>query len=72
MKMEKKTFTVNGMACAMCKATVEKALLSLDGVEEAQANVQDKNVHVKYDGTKVTPELMRKAVAEAGFTFIPS
>ena len=35
---------VNGMMCNMCKAHVEKACMSVDGVEKAEASVENKNV----------------------------
>lgn len=60
-------YRVEGMKCNHCKASVEKALLKLKGVESAEANLEQKTVKVK--GT-VSADAVRKAVEEAGFEFI--
>jgi copper ion binding protein len=70
MNIVTKTFTVNGMACAHCKATVEKAIIKMVGVLTVEANLADKNVTVKYDEAQATPERMRNAVIAAGYDFV--
>ncbi len=47
--MTTKTFNVNGMKCMHCKANVENAIQSLDGVQCALADIEAKNVKVDYD-----------------------
>lgn len=64
--MTQKTFTVNGMRCMHCKASVEQALKGLKGVESAEVSLENKNVTVSYDEAAVSPEQMQKAVAGAG------
>ena len=54
----------------MCKAKVENVLTGLDGVESAVASLDDANVEVRYDDTKVTPEAMADAVDDAGFELV--
>lgn len=65
--MATKTFPIYGMRCGHCKAQVETALQALDGVAKANANLEDKNVEVEFDDTKVTANAMKNAVAEVGF-----
>jgi copper chaperone len=65
--MTTKTFPVYGMRCAHCKAQVETALQALDGVANVHASLDDKNVEVEFDDTKVTANTMKNAVAEVGF-----
>lgn len=55
------------MRCGHCKAQVETALQALDGVAKAHASLEDKNVEVEFDDTKVTANAMKNAVAEVGF-----
>lgn len=57
------------MACGHCKARVEKALLSLEGVIAAEANPAERNVKVQYDENKVSPLAMKTAVENAGYRF---
>ena len=65
--MTTKTFPVYGMRCGHCKAQVETALQALDGVANVHASLDDKNVEVEFDDTKVTANTMKNAVAEVGF-----
>ena len=43
------TFKIEGMACAHCKATVEKALGALDGVTSVAVNLSDGTAVVEGD-----------------------
>ena len=47
--MTTKTFSVNGMKCGHCKANVEQAILALEGVSRAEANLEEKSVTVEFD-----------------------
>jgi len=47
--MTTKTFSVNGMKCGHCKANVEQAILALDGVSRAEANLEAKSGTVEFD-----------------------
>lgn len=67
--MEKKTFTVNGMACGHCKAKVERTLSCLKGVDSAEVDLANHTVAVNYDEELVKPAHMKKAVDEAGYEF---
>ncbi len=58
------TYKIEGMACPHCKATVEKALRSLDGVESVDVDLAKGTATV--DGT-ATPEAVAEAVRLAGF-----
>lgn len=65
--MTTKTFSVSGMKCAHCKAYVEKALESLQGVAHADADLALRNVTVHFDAEAVTPIEMKNAVESAGY-----
>lgn len=64
--MTKKIFAVSGMKCVHCKANVENAIQTLDGVTSVEANIDEKNVAVDYDDAKLTPEQIKEAVEDAG------
>lgn len=59
-------FGVEGMSCGHCKASVEKALLAVDGVKSAQADLEKKSVKVKGDAT-LKLEALKEAVRAAGY-----
>jgi copper ion binding protein len=64
--MEKKTFTVEGMKCEMCKAKVEEALCAIEGVESAEVSLNDKSVEVVFDDATVSCDDLKDAVEDAG------
>ena len=64
--MTTKTFNVNGMKCMHCKANVENAIQSLDGVQCALADIGAKNVKVDYDESRVKDADLKAAVEGAG------
>ena len=61
----KRTFIINGMSCNHCRATAEKAILSVAGVTAASVDLATKSAVV--EGTAPT-EAICKAVEEVGFT----
>ncbi|WP_020007313.1 copper chaperone CopZ [Salinicoccus albus] len=65
--MAQKTIDVQGMTCAHCKSSVEGALSSLDGVSKADVNLDENNVNVEYDDSKVTDSSMNDAIEEQGY-----
>lgn len=64
--MKEQTFSVTGMKCVNCKAKVENAINALNGVEKAQASLENANVVVDYDETLVSPQAIKDAVDELG------
>lgn len=65
--MEKIVMKVDGMSCGHCKAAVEKALILIDGVQGADADIGAKTVTVTYDNGKVSRDVLAEAIAEAGY-----
>lgn len=61
----KVTFKVKGN-CEMCKETIENSL-KVDGVKEAEWNVDSKIITVAYDSTKISLDQMEKDVAAVGY-----
>ena len=67
--MSEKTLKVEGMMCSHCEKHVKEALEKLDGVQEATADHEKKQVVVKL--TKDIPDSeFEKAITEAGYTFV--
>ena len=65
--MEEVQLKVLGMACGGCKATVEKALGSLDGVFSAQVDLAAKTARVSYDPAKLARKDLQEAIEKAGY-----
>lgn len=60
------SFGVRGN-CTMCKSTIEKAAMSVEGVSKAEWHVDQKRIDVNYDDTKADIMDIHKAVAASGY-----
>ena len=65
--MSTKSFSIEGMTCAACVQTVEKAAQKLPGVEMASVNLATEKLSLNYDETVLSDEDISKAVADAGY-----
>ncbi|MBO0423241.1 heavy metal translocating P-type ATPase [Enterococcus plantarum] len=65
--MEAKTFDIEGMTCASCAQTVEKATAKLAGVSKASVNLATEKLNVEYDESKLSEQDIQKAVSDAGY-----
>ncbi len=63
---------VEGMTCANCAGRVEKALLRVPGVLEAQVNLATETVAVTTLGAAPVFDLLATAVERAGYTLRPA
>jgi copper chaperone CopZ len=59
--------SIEGMSCSACVARVKKTLKKLDGVSEANVNLEKRNAEILYDPEKVSPETLAKSIAELGY-----
>lgn len=65
--MEAKTFDIEGMTCASCAQTVEKATAKLNGVSKATVNLATEKLNIEYDENKLSESDIQKAVSDAGY-----
>lgn len=68
--MENKVFSIEGMTCASCAQTVEKAAQKLPGVKAANVNLATEKMTIQFEGAALTEADIQKAVADAGYTAI--
>ncbi len=59
---------VDGMTCAGCARSVERALAAVPGVETPEVRLQAKKAVVRFDPDRTDAEALRRAVRDAGFT----
>jgi len=52
--------------CGMCKARIEKAAKTVDGVTVADWNKETKLMEVTFDASKTTAENIQKAISAVG------
>lgn len=60
-------FKVEGMHCPLCTTAVKKAVRKLDGVQKASARLNNKEVKVIYDETKVSIDDILKAIKTTSY-----
>ena len=63
--MQKIHLTIEGMSCGHCVARVRKTLESLDGVRVT--GVQIGAADVEIDPERISPDLLARAVTDAGY-----
>lgn len=59
--------SVEGMSCNHCKMSVEKALKTLNGVENATVDLAAKTVAVDFDPSAVDGSSLKKTIEDAGY-----
>lgn len=64
-----KVITVEGMMCAHCQMHVQKALAAVEGVQEANVDLEAKKATVKLSAD-VADDTLKKAVEDAGYTAV--
>lgn len=62
----KKKLLVEGMSCGHCVKHVEEALLEMDGVVSAKADLEDKIALVELN-KEISDDAFKKAIEEAGY-----
>jgi copper chaperone CopZ len=68
-KKSVETITIQTSAvCEMCKTTIEEGMVYVKGVREADLNLDDFKLTVKYRADKTDPEKIKKAIAKLGYT----
>ncbi|GAB3131858.1 heavy-metal-associated domain-containing protein [Tsukamurella serpentis] len=63
------TYTVTGMTCGHCAASVREEISEIDGVTGVEVNVETGSVTVASD-TELTREAVDAAVKEAGYSLL--
>lgn len=70
MALSSMIISVQGMSCNHCKASVEKALKTLTGVEKAEVDLQKAEVTVEFDPGVIAPEALQEAITAAGYEVV--
>ena len=64
--------SVEGMSCASCDVTVERALLAVEGVDGADVSFEPPRAVVSFDPTRATVADLMAATAAAGYPTRPA
>jgi Cu+-exporting ATPase len=67
------TLPVEGMTCAACQATVQRALINAPGVTKAAVNLMTNEASVQYDPATTDPARLVAAINDTGYvSHLPS
>lgn len=61
------TLAIEQMDCAMCKLTVRKALMKVDGVKSAEVSYEDKTAVIVFDNEIASVSALTEATKNAGY-----
>lgn len=61
------TYTVKGMTCASCVASIEKSLNAIEGIYSINVNLGTSKVSVSFDEDRVSPKKIIETIESAGF-----
>ncbi|HEO2753994.1 TPA: heavy metal translocating P-type ATPase [Streptococcus agalactiae] len=67
MANRKETFLIDGMTCASCALTIEKAVNKLDHVDSAVVNLATEKMTVTFDDTTLSPNVIEECISESGY-----
>src|SRR5699024_3122121 len=65
--MATKTFNIEGMTCASCVQTVEKATNKLPGVQESNVNLATEKLNIRIDENAISEQDIQNAVNKAEY-----
>jgi copper chaperone len=65
--MTRERFNVPEVSCGHCKSAIEGALQPLNGVAEADVDIEGKSVAVAYDESIVDRTSVVRAIESAGY-----
>jgi copper chaperone len=66
--MTQQTITVQGMTCGGCEQSIQRAVTTLDGVDEVRADHRAGRVTVRFDADIVGEESIGERIREVGYT----
>ena len=66
--MEKVILNVQGMSCGHCVKAVEGSVGELAGVETVKVNLEQAQVEIAYDASKVTLDTIKETIDDQGYS----
>ncbi|WP_093312477.1 heavy metal translocating P-type ATPase [Tindallia californiensis] len=65
--MKNTKLKIGGMSCASCSAAIEKKLAKWEGIEKADINMATEKLHLRYDESQNSLEMIAKAIEDLGY-----
>ncbi|MCZ2075914.1 MAG: cation transporter [Bryobacterales bacterium] len=58
---------IQGMVCTVCVSNVKKALRALDGVQQVEVSLEQREAQVQYVEGKISPQELVAAINQLGY-----
>lgn len=68
--MKSAILKVKGMNCMHCKANVERMLMQMDGVKEAEVNLDRAEVSITFNDAMVQIEDIKEEIEDIGYEVV--
>ena len=65
--MTQTTLSVPDISCGHCKTSIEGAVKPLAGVDTAEVSIDDRNVDVTYDSSRINLSDIVMAISDQGY-----
>ncbi len=65
--MKKNEIKLDGLNCKNCALKIEKNISELDGINFIQVNLEDSNLIVEYDDSRVDLKDIEEEIKELGY-----
>ena len=65
--MTQTTLSVPDISCGHCKTSIEGAVKPLDGVDTAEVSINDRNIDVTYDSSRINLGDIVMAISDQGY-----
>ncbi|MCS7014262.1 MAG: heavy-metal-associated domain-containing protein [Chloroherpetonaceae bacterium] len=66
-KLQKVSFSVEGMVCTSCEQSIQTKLAKLDGVRSVEASTAKKCAVVEFDASKVSEQELIATIESLGY-----
>ena len=67
MNKKEQKLEVTGMTCNHCVMAVQKAFMTLEAVESAEVNLEEKSALIIYDADKTKPENLTAVLNDTNY-----
>ena len=70
MTIQRETYPVLGMTCAVCVRKIETALGKTEGIQEVSVNFASENVTISYDDQKISLDKISGIIKDIGYELL--
>ena len=67
MAQQKIQIKINGMHCAACAQTIQKALSKAEGIAKARVNLETETAYIEYDDEYIDEEKLKEIIKNTGY-----